>query len=420
MKIMLVNDVPVGLAGSGGVEKHVAELETLLREAGQETVLLTHQLRGQPEMRAQGRYAIPHLNAPPLRKRPARNYFDQSRALEKVERIIAEENPDVIHVHNFMNPRALHTLRRLRPVVKSIHDCRPFCTKPYPVVASRLIGDTEAFCDITFCWRCWSRCYLRAGHTWIEKLDAWSSYPANQRALKEIAAFDRVVVYSRYLEELAHACVRKDKVELVHFFVDAEKRPYVPVPPADPPMLLFVGRLSPEKGLRHLFHALEALPPGQRYRLVIAGDGPMREEVADWISRRPAQAPAEQAGFLGQDALAELYRKAYAVVFPSIGSEGCPLTGVEAMYAGTPVIGFDVGGVGEWLIDNETGVALRRGDVAGMTAAIAGLLADPVRRQRLGERARRYVTAKFKRSLHLERLLEVYRGAQRARSEAPA
>ncbi|MFH0878299.1 MAG: glycosyltransferase family 4 protein [Lentisphaerota bacterium] len=415
MKIMLVNDVPVGLAGSGGVEKHVLELERALREAGHQTVLLTHQLRGQPEVQSAGRYLIPHFNAPPLRKRPARNYLDQSRALEKVQRIVADENPDVIHVHNFMNPRALRLLRRLRPVVKSIHDCRPFCTKPYPAVASRLIGDSETFCDITFCWRCWSRCYLRAGCTWVEKMDAWSSYPANMRALREIAAFDKVVVYSRYLGELAAACVSKEKIELVHFFTEAEKMEEAAAQPDDPPVLFFAGRLAPEKGIRHLFKAVEALPPDLRFRLVIAGDGPLREEAAAWAARRPAGGPVELAGFLSYEPMMDWYRRAYVVLFPSIGSEGCPLTGIEAMYAGAPVIGFDVGGVGEWLVNEETGVLLPRGDIAGMTRAIADLLRDPARRRAMGERARKYVGAKFRKALHLQRLSEVYEGAIRAR-----
>lgn len=417
MKILLVNDCPSGLDGSGGVEMYIPQLQQALAKQGIQTALLTQQMRGRPEILEKTKFLIPDFNAPPLRKQPLRNLRQHRAALKKAAGCIREFNPDVIHIHNLMNPGALHMLRQCGiPIVKSIHDCRPFCVKPPPVVASRLIGGSETFCDIHFGLHCWSRCYAGSGNTLKDRIEAWSFFPANLRALHEIRQADQMVVYSRYLKELALSRMPDERrIHVVHHFSEAEDAPEdLSAKPEGTPVFIYAGRLSPEKGVLHIFDALERIPH-TACTVIIAGDGPIRNEVE---RRRQDCCPAhtvEVRGFVRQQQLYELYRRSSVLLFPSIGSEGCPLTGIESMYFNTPAIGYDTGGVGEWLVNGETGVLLPRGDIAGLARAMAELAADPARTARLGRQARAFVSRKFRKETHINRLLEIYELAMKAR-----
>lgn len=409
MKVLLVNDCPIGLPGSGGAEAHIKALYEGLEEYGHKPIFLSGQSRGKSATFSDGHYLIPHFNAPPLRKRPLRNYRNLIKALRTAKEIIEYENPDVIHVHNLLNPFALRVLRKLRPVVKSIHDCRPFCIKPPPYVATRLIGSTQQFCSLTFGLKCWSRCYMFVQRNPKDLIEAWSYFLYNLSASKEVIRSDKVVVYSDYLKTLALMRVRDHaKVELIYHFSDMEiRRHSKKADNSSPPILLFAGRFTPEKGIRHFLESIRKVPLNS-FETKLVGDGPMRTEVENLIKELTPYRKIKTLGYVRHSQLFELYRQSSIVVFPSIGSEGCPLTGIEAMYCGTPVIAFDVGGVREWLINGETGLLVERGNTDELAKAITRLLLDPELRHKLGVNARSFVRKKFRRDLHIQKLISIY------------
>jgi glycosyltransferase involved in cell wall biosynthesis len=412
MKVLIVNDCPPGQSGSGGVETHIRQLKEALIERGVDAAILASQRRGFPEQLEDGLFLIPNLNAPPLRKHLLENYRQQQTALKKAEEIIRQFNPDVINVHNFMNPGVLHLLRKSGPVVKSLHDCRPFCVKPPPVVQSRMIGDTEEFCDMTFGRQCWKCCYAHAGHTPIERIEAWSYFPANLKALDETLQFDRIVTYGSYLKELALRLFNDEqRIHIVHHFSDAEQASAgFEITPTDEPVFILAGRLAPEKTPLHVFQALERFPDIP-CRVIIAGDGPLREDVERCARAVSPLHKIEVKGFVGQAGLYELYRQSSILLFPSISSEGCPLVGIEAMYFGNTAIGYDTGGAGEWLVDGLTGIRVERGDIDGLARAMTRLIADPEETTRLRRQARDFVSRKFTKNNHISQLTDVYERA---------
>jgi colanic acid/amylovoran biosynthesis glycosyltransferase len=138
---------------------------------------------------------------------------------------------------------------------------------------------------------------------------------------------------------------------------------------ADPPEILFAGRLSPEKGVLELVEAARGLP------LVVAGDGPLRDRV-----------PAAR-GWVPHDALELLYARAAVVACPS-RREGFGVACAEAMAHGKPVVASAVGGLLDLVADGETGLLVPPGDVAALRAALERLLADPDLRRRLGAAGR--------------------------------
>jgi colanic acid/amylovoran biosynthesis glycosyltransferase len=144
---------------------------------------------------------------------------------------------------------------------------------------------------------------------------------------------------------------------------------------ADPPEILFAGRLSPEKGVLELLEATQGL------KLVVAGDGPLRPRV-----------PAA-LGFVPHDQLQQLYARAAIVACPS-RREGFGVACLEAMAHGRPVVATAVGGLRDLVVDGETGVLVPSREPAALRAAFDRLLADRELRRRLGsagrERAQRH------------------------------
>jgi glycosyltransferase involved in cell wall biosynthesis len=145
---------------------------------------------------------------------------------------------------------------------------------------------------------------------------------------------------------------------------------------AEPPEVLFVGRLSREKGILELVHAADGLP------LVVAGDGPLREQVP------------QARGFVPHHALGPLYERAAVVAVPS-HREGFGVACAEAMAHGRPVVASAVGGLLDLVVDGETGVLVPPRDVPALRGALERLLVDRELRRRLGEAGRERIRESF-------------------------
>jgi glycosyltransferase involved in cell wall biosynthesis len=165
----------------------------------------------------------------------------------------------------------------------------------------------------------------------------------------------------------------------------------VPIPeavarPAEPPHVLFAGRLSEEKGILEFLEATEGL------ERVIVGDGPLRAQIP------------EAAGFVSPAEIGTWYERAAVVCVPS-RREGYGMSAREAMAFGRPVIAARVGG----LRDLENVVFVPPNDVSALRSAVQRLLGDPVRRAELGDAAR--VEARGLSHAAGETLARVYRAA---------
>ena len=145
---------------------------------------------------------------------------------------------------------------------------------------------------------------------------------------------------------------------------------------ADPPEVLYAGRLSPEKGVRELVAAADGVP------LVVAGDGPLRDEVPGAL------------GFVPHDELECLYERSAVVACPS-HREGFGVVCAEAMAYGRPVVAGDVGGLRDLVVHEETGLLVPPGDVEALRAALQRLLADAELRRRFGHAGRARIAEHF-------------------------
>jgi glycosyltransferase involved in cell wall biosynthesis len=212
----------------------------------------------------------------------------------------------------------------------------------------------------------------------------------------------------------ARTC-RAERTVVIRNAVDAAAAPHARHDHATP-RLVAVGRLKRPKDFLTLVRALAALGPGSFAEALIVGDGPDRAAIEREISRLGLEDRVRLAG--ERSDVPELLAAADVFVLSS-ASEGLPLSVMEAMAAGLPVVASAVGGIPELVIDGETGLLVPAGDATELTAALERVLLDRQLRRRLGAAGRARAENAFDIASFRSAHLEVYR-RELARAGAPA
>ena len=154
----------------------------------------------------------------------------------------------------------------------------------------------------------------------------------------------------------------------------------------DGPLVLYAGRLDPEKGLGTLCEAWpRVLAASPQARLLMAGTGRLEERLREQLGEG-----ARLLGYVERQALAYLYRAADVVVVPSV-YEPFGLVALEVMLAGRALVASDAGGLAEIVRHEENGLSVPAGDAGALGQAVLRLSSDPALRERLGKAARERV-----------------------------
>lgn len=160
--------------------------------------------------------------------------------------------------------------------------------------------------------------------------------------------------------------------------------------PNCPPRVIMVARMAPPKDFDLLLRAMADIE--EEYRLVLVGDGPLRGEIEAKIEKLGIGGRVLLLG-LRDDVPVQLARSAIFVL--SSLSEALPVSIIEAMRAGLPVVASDVGGVNELIEDGATGYLTPRGDKNALREAIRTLIRDGALRQKQGRAGRARYEEKF-------------------------
>lgn len=189
---------------------------------------------------------------------------------------------------------------------------------------------------------------------------------------------------------------------------------FVPRQGREKARLLFVGRLTPQKGVDQLLRALAKMR--QMAVLDIVGEGSSRDELRALARDLSLDGRVVWHGELSQQQLAGLYSAATALVVPST-EEGLGLVAVEALLCETPVVGFRSGGLTDVIRDNSTGILVDPGDVSALARALDDVMTDPARALILGKAGRMHALSTFAPESVARRYARVYHqvlAAQRA------
>jgi glycosyltransferase involved in cell wall biosynthesis len=220
--------------------------------------------------------------------------------------------------------------------------------------------------------------------------------------------FSRLLAISSYVQEvLITNGFPKEQITVLPNFTRLN---YKPADVIEENIVLYVGRLTPEKGLLELIDSLKLAKTPTKL-LVVGKDGALgQSDFQEKVMRRAADAgiEIEVEGWLVGEKLQQAYARAKVVAFSSVWPEPFGLVGIEAMAQGKPVVAFDCGGVRQWLEHERTGFAVPHGDTAEYARRIDQLIGNDILRAEMGARARAAVSDRFSPEAYIRSLLGIY------------
>jgi glycosyltransferase involved in cell wall biosynthesis len=229
---------------------------------------------------------------------------------------------------------------------------------------------------------------------------------------------DAVICPSRQLASyLADTGVSPTRLHVIHNGIELDRWPFRPrAVPHEPPVVLYVGRLSREKNVQALLQACAiVVEEGRPLQLQIAGEGPERDELAEQATQLGLAGIVQ---WLGQrDDVGELLAAADLFVNPSM-TEAMPNTVLEALSVGTPVIATDAGATDELILNEQTGLLIPPGDVGAIVDAMTSLLDDGDQGKSMAWRGRAHVERHFDFRIRMAHNVALYRGVLAAAREA--
>lgn len=275
------------------------------------------------------------------------------RTYREVTRIIKENQIDVVHVHNtlmMVSPSVFYAAFHCHvPVVQTLHNFRMLCP-----AGSFFRGDRV--CEE--CAEHGLQCSLKYGCYRGSKVQTFVS-AAILKIHRMLGTYRKVhfICLTEFnkqklsqLNKKGREIIDMKKVYIKPNFTFQDDMNFESSSHLD--YFLFVGRVEALKGIDVVIKAFEQMP---EQRLVVAGDGPLMEEMQEYI-REHQMKNVEFAGYLSKPQLQEKYRKARAVIMSSQCYEAFAMTIAEAYSYGVPVIAGDIGNLRNMVEENSTGI----------------------------------------------------------------
>jgi L-malate glycosyltransferase len=347
----------------GGAERQVADLAVALQRNGYEVTVacsVAGDLSG----------VLEEAGVPvrPLLRRLAKRRFSVAYAW-RLRRLLRREQFDLVHAHIYASTvaAAIATSGTGVPLVITEH--------------------TEAS------WQTWrARWVSRWVYRRVERIIAVST-PIRRRLI------ERDGVSPDLITVIPNAVLPTSET-----LPDAS--PVLPAELREHPLVGVIARLQPEKGVANFLKAATRVTPlFPEARFIIAGDGPLRRELADLAEDLGLKSRVHFLGFRS-DASA-LMRFLDILVVPSL-TEGSPLVTLEAMAAGVPVVASAVGGIPDQMRHDKEGLLVSLDDTGALGDALLDLLRDPARARRLGEAGRRRAASEFGHAAMVRQIEDVY------------
>jgi len=320
-----------------------------------------------------------------------------------VRALLQSLKPDVVHIHNtflMVSPAVYEVCQEEdAPVVQTLHNYRLLCPA------------STFYRDGAVCEECVTHSLLRSvQHACYRNSHAMSAAVALMlKTHRSRQTWDRgidaCIAISRFAgDKFVHAGFAADRIYVKPNFVEPD--------PGERPSAgdhaLFVGRLTPEKGLSTLLEAWQRLP--FPVPLVIAGDGPMRGQLESQVARKRLSA-VHFTGRLGREEVYEAMKRAAFLVVPSIWQEPFGLIVAEAFACGTPVLGARVGAIEEMVDDAVNGLHFSPGNPGDLADKVMWAWEHQPELAAMGKAARRAYEDRYTARDNYRLLMNVYERA---------
>jgi glycosyltransferase involved in cell wall biosynthesis len=319
---------------------------------------------------------------------------------KEIERLLQIHHPDLVHFHNtfpLISPSAYYSCKRNGAgVIQTLHNFRNLCPNALFFRDGRACEDClgKPFPWPGIVHACYRKsrlqtatvCAMVTSHRMIGTLE------------NKVDRFIALSQFSR--EKFIQGGLPPEKIIVKPNFVfpdPGQKN-------GDGEYILYVGRMSPEKGIRTLLSAIQKVA---EIPVRIVGDGPLLDETVKFAK----ESNLHRVQFLGRVSKQETIdqmKQARALVFPSECYENFPLVIAEAFACGLPVVATRLGAIEELIREGETGLLYSVADTDELAAAVLDVWSNPERATRMGKAARREFENRFTADINLKQILQIY------------
>ncbi len=324
----------------------------------------------------------------------------------EIEDVVRRVKPDVAFIHNvypLISPSAYHKLHALGvPTVQVLHNFRLHCPNGLFYTQGQICEACKGGNYLNaVAKRCYKDSYALSG------LYA-ATLGLNRLAgvLDKISGFICLTEFFRI--KMREAGMTESKLFVRPNFVYAPPLPAEGTRPGK--YVLFMGRLSPEKGCWTLIRAFEKLP---QVTLKILGTGPQEKEFRDYI-RDKGIGNIEMLGFKSGAEKLEILRNALCLVMPSEWHENFPVTALEAYMACKPLIASRLGGLPYIVEEGKSGLLFEAGNAVELAQRVQTLVDRPADAVRMGEYGRRLTETKYGPEQGYSNLMNIFGRVQNA------
>jgi len=336
--------------------------------------------------------------------RTAKEIFYSVRAKDGLKKLISEFQPDLAHIHNMYGRLTSSVLDllwdRKIPAVMTLHDYKLACPSYKLMFNSHICEDCRG---ALYYKAVKNRCHKES--YWASAVIAIESY-INEWSKKYRKKIKYFISPSHFLKnKLTDFGWSEDRIKFVPNFLNlSECKPnYTPGK-----YFLYLGRLSEEKGIRTLIKAFSELQY-EHLELLVVGDGPIRDEL-EVLAENDQR--IRFAGYLSGNTLLEAIRHSLAVVVPSEWYENAPISILEALACGKPVIGAAIGGIPEMIEDAVNGLLFESGNGNALRIALKRFAEmDATEIENMGRAARSQAERENGIESHYQSLMEIYQKA---------
>lgn len=386
MKILIANKY-VHL--TGGADQHVLGLAEALRDRGHEVRFLS--TASPMNVEHEGAFvtcSVTHGSRDALGLVAQAGVVQQAlwnrEVARATDKLLDEFAPDVVHTHKLYPQLSVAPVvvaaRRRVPVVQTLHDFEMLGASPI---------------DVRGGW--WDRDEPRLRHKLLNSL----TVPVHRRV--HVTRVTSFVAVSRFVQRV-HAARGITSTVIPNFVSAAHEAPAESLGYGEREGVLYLGRLRPEKGAPDVAELARALP-GTQVTMVGTGD------LEEWLRGEAESLPnLRVTGFLPDPEMVDLVQRSRVIVIPSRCQDAGPLVPLEAMGAGTPVVAYANGGLGEYVVDAGGG-RIVPADVVALAGAASEIHDDESLWTLLSERGRDTVRVRHSPEAYATALERVYEEA---------
>lgn len=411
MKILMVNKFHYL---KGGSEKYYFELAKLLKENGHEVAFFS--MDNEKNIKTDKKeYFVKEIDLNSGSKLEAINVIYSKKNKLVMKKALKEFKPDIVHINNFQRQLSESIIEAICeeniPIIFTAHDIQAICP------AITMLDNNKEICELCKGGK-YINCIKKNCIKNSKLKSILGAIEGEYYRIKKVYSqkISHIITPSKFhRKKLIEDGIKESRISAVHNFINLEE---YNLQVEDNGYALYSGRLTREKGIFNLVEAFSNLISNNQNsenlknaKLYIAGDGPEKENIINIIENKNLQEKIILLGYLKQEELREYTRKCRFLVIPSICYENGPYSVIETQAIGKAIIGANIGGIPEMVLNGENGLIYEYNNISELEEKMNILFNNKDLAKKFGEKAKEFALNEYNPQQYYRKIEKIYKSA---------